>query len=84
LLEGRLDEKTRARIKQLLGVEALIMCTYYDADSGVGKKKLRVRIVDSASGTIVGSVITEARDNFEYHCDRAVTALKRDLMSGSR
>ena len=83
LLKGRLNEKTRARIKQLFGVEALIMCTYYDGSDGLDIKKLRVRIVDSATGVIIGSVITEANDNFSYHCDTAVKALKADLLGGS-
>ena len=83
LRQGRLDDKTRAKVKQVLGVEALIICTYYDGTIGAGRKKLRVRIVNSATGAIVGSVITQGPDNFEYHCDTAVKALKRDLMSGS-
>jgi hypothetical protein len=83
LLKGRLNEKTRARIKELFGVEALIMCTYYDGTEGIGRKKLRVRIVDSATGAIVGSVITEASDNFGYHCDTAIKALKADLLGGN-
>ncbi len=83
LLQGRLDDKTRAKVKQVLGVEALVICTYYDGTIGAGRKKLRVRIVDSATGAIVGSVIIQARDNFEYHCDLAIKALKRDLMSGN-
>jgi hypothetical protein len=83
LLKGRLNEKTRARIKQLFGVEALIMCTYSDGSAGIGRKKLLVRIVDTATGAIAGSVITEARDNFSYHCDTAIKALKADLLSGS-
>ncbi|MHC4643404.1 MAG: hypothetical protein ACYS32_17310 [Planctomycetota bacterium] len=78
---GRLDEKTRARVKQVLGVEALIICTYYDVTGGVGTKKLRVRIVNSTTGAIVGSVITQGRDNFEYHCNAAVKALEADLFS---
>jgi len=84
LLKGldRLNEKTRAKLKELFGVEALIMCNYYDSES-IGRKKLRVRIVDSATGAIVGSVITEARDVFSYHCDTAVKALKTDLQGGS-
>jgi hypothetical protein len=82
LLKGRLNEKTRARIKQIFGVEALIMCSYYDSE-GIGRKKLRVRIVDSATGVIVGSVITEARDNFSYHSNTAVKELKADLQGGS-
>jgi hypothetical protein len=83
LLQGRLNDKMRARIKELFGVEALIMCTYYDGDEGIGRKKLRIRIVDSATGAIVGSVITEAIDNFGYHCDTAIKALKADLQNGS-
>ena len=83
LLKGRLNEKTRARIREIFGVEALIMCTYYDGDAGIGSKKLRVRIVDSATGAIVGSVITEAGDNFSYHSDTAVKAIKADLQGGS-
>jgi len=82
LLRGRLNERTRAKIKQLFGVEALVMCSYYDGSAG--KKKLRVRIVDSATGAIVGSVITHARDNFEYHCITAIKALKADLMRPSQ
>ena len=84
LLRGRLDDRTRARIKQILGVEALIMCTYYDDENQLAGKKLRVRIVDSSTGAIVGSVITKERDYFEYHCDLAVKAIKADLLSGSR
>ena len=83
LLKGRLNERTRARIKELFGVEALIMCTYYDGETGVGSKKLRVRIVDSATGAIVGSVITEAGDNFSYHSNTAIKAIKADLQGGS-
>lgn len=83
LLKGRLNEKTRARIKEIFGVEALIMCTYYDGSEGIGRKKLLVRIVDSATGAIVGSVITQAGDNFGYHSETAVKALKADLLGGS-
>ena len=86
LLQGRLNEKMRAKIKELFGVEALIMCTYHDVTDGIGTigtKKLRIRIVDSATGAIVGSVITEGRDNFSYHCKAAIKALKADLLSGS-
>lgn len=82
LLQGRLDDKTRAKVKQVHGVEALIICTYYDESSGVGTKKLRVRVVNSTTGAIVGSVITQGRDNFEYHCNAATKALEADLFSG--
>ena len=83
LRQGRLNENKRAKIKELFGVEALIMCTYHDGTDGIGIKKLRIRIVDSATGAIVGSVMTEARDNFSYHCETAIKALKADLLAGS-
>lgn len=83
LLKGRLNEKTRAKLKELFGIEALIMCTYYDGTKGISRKKLRVRIVDSATGAIVGSVIIHGSDRFRYHCHKAIKALKTDLMGGS-
>lgn len=82
LLKGRLDDNTRAKIRKILGVEALILCTYYDDDAdGATGKKLRVRIVDSETGMILGSVITITGDNFMNHCEMAVQALKKDLFS---
>ncbi len=55
LLKGRLNEKTRARIKELFGVEALIMCTYYDGDEGISRKKLRVRIVGTVQRELLSA-----------------------------
>ncbi len=82
LLKGRLDDSTRAKIRKILGVEALILCTFYDDDTvGATGKKLRTRIVDSETGMILGSVITIAGDNFMNHCEMAVQALKKDLFS---
>ena len=82
LLKGRLDDSTRAKIKRILGVEALILCTYYENDdAGAGGKKLRIRIVDSETGMILGSVMTIAGDDFLNHCEMAVQALKKDLIS---
>lgn len=80
LLEGRLDESARAKLKRIFGVEALVMCTYYDATSAGKAKKLRIRIVDSETGAIIGSVITHASDNFHYHASAAVRALRDDVM----
>ncbi len=83
LLQGRLNDKTRARIKQILGVEALILCEYYEDETRAAKAmKLRVRIVDSETGAIVGSVLTESYRDFEDHAQVAVEALKADLLSG--
>jgi hypothetical protein len=82
LLHGRLNERTRAKIKKILGVEALIMCDYYDSENG--QKKLRVRIVDSETGAIAGSVLIESSGDFTSHARAAVEALKADLSGGSR
>lgn len=83
LLQGRLNDRTRAKIKEILGVQALVLCAYYDASEGSLKKKLRVRVVDSDTGAILGSVITQAGDNFNYHSYMAVRALKADLNGDS-
>ncbi len=83
LLKGRLNDKTRARIRQILGVEALILCEYYEDEARPGDAmKLRVKIVDSETGAIVGSVLTEAYKDFEDHARVAAEALKADLLSG--
>jgi hypothetical protein len=85
LLRGRLNQKTRARLKQILGVEALIMCEYSsDEAGGKNREKLRVRIVDSETGAIVGSVLTETYGDFERHAWAAAEALKADLLGGAR
>jgi hypothetical protein len=81
LLKGRLDERKRAKIQQVLGVEALIMCEYYASEDG-RQKKLRVRIVDSETGAIAGSVLIDAPGDFEGHARAAAEALKANLLSG--
>jgi len=83
LREGRLSDKTRARARQILGVEALILCEYSKDEARAGNAmKLRVRVVDSETGAIVGSVLTENYKDFEDHAETAVKALKADLLSG--
>lgn len=80
LLKGRLNDSTRAEIKRILGVEALILCEYYDETAEGTGKKLRIRIVDSETGAIIGSVITIAPDNFQNHASTAARALRNDVM----
>jgi hypothetical protein len=83
LLKGRLNDRTRARIKEIFGVEALILCEYYQDEARAGNAmKLRVRVVDSETGAIVGSVLTENYKDFEEHAETAVKALKADVLSG--
>jgi len=83
LLQGRLNDRTRAKIKKILGVEALIMCEYSQANDRPGsQKKLRVRVVDSETGAIVGSALTETYSNFSQHAQAAAEALRADLLNG--
>jgi hypothetical protein len=83
LLQGRLDDRSRAKIQKILGVEALIMCEYSKPDDRPGSlHKLRVRIVDSETGAIVGSALTETFSNFELHARAAIEALRTDLLGG--
>lgn len=83
--QERLDDKTRARIRKIWGVEALVMCQYYQDESLPGKpRKLRVRIVDSETGAIVGSVVTEGYPRFEDHARVAVESLRKDVLGGYR
>lgn len=85
LLQGRLNDRTRARIKQILGVEALFLCSYYEDEDRPGNRmKLRVRVVDSETGAIVGSALTETYARFDDHARAAVEALKDDLLGGYR
>lgn len=81
LLQGRLDDRTRAKLKKILGVEALIMCDYYENEDRPGNPmKLRIRIVDSETGAIVGSALTDTYSTFSQHAQAAVEALKADLL----
>ena len=83
--QERLDDKTRAKIRKIWGVEALVMCEYYkDEDLPASPYKLRVRIVDSETGAIIGSVVTEAYSQFESHARVAVEALRKDVLAGYR
>ena len=85
LLAGRLNEKTRARIKEILGVEALILCQYYEDEARAGDAmKLRVRVVNSETGAIVGSALTENCRDFEACAKEAIAELKADLFAGRR
>ena len=81
LLKGRLNDRTRAKLQEVLGVEALIMCEY-SVDEERRQTKLRVRIVDSETGAIVGSVLTDTYKSFDAHARAAVEALKADVLGG--
>ena len=57
-LMGRLKDTTRAKLQEIYGVEALIVCEYtFSQPDKAGQKKLRVRILDTETAAIIGSVV---------------------------
>jgi len=88
-LPGRLNSTSRARLQQIYGVQAAILCEYtIEGDAGAGGvKKLRVRILDTETAVIVGSVVASVSSSrsMNDHADfieavqQAVRALKENL-----
>ena len=86
---GRLNDNTRARMKQVYGVDGLIICEYLlESQSGKsGTKKLRIRVLDSETAVIIGSVVVsrhsssgiEDLGDFSTAVSMAVKALKDDM-----
>ena len=86
---GRLNDNTRARMKQVYGVDGLIICEYLlESQSGKsGTKKLRIRVLDSETAVIIGSVVVsrhsssgiEDLGDFSTAVSMAVKALKEDM-----
>lgn len=57
-LRGRLREDMRAKLQEIYGVEALIVCEYTFSQPGEpGQNKLRIRILDTETAAIIGSVV---------------------------
>ncbi len=88
-LPGRLNSASRAKLQQIYGIQAAILCEYTiegSADIG-GVKKLRVRILDTETAVIVGSVVASVSSSrsMDDHADfiwvvqQAVRALKENL-----
>ncbi len=88
-LPGRLNSASRAKLQQIYGVQAAVLCEYTIEGDGVssGVKKLRVRILDTETAVIVGSVVvnrTSSRSindlsDFIWAVQHAVEALKENL-----
>ena len=86
---GRLNDKTRARMKQVHGVDGLIICEYLlESSSGKsGAKKLRIRVLDTETAVIIGSVVVSRQStrgiedlgDFSTAVSMAVTAMKEDM-----
>lgn len=83
---GGLNEVTRSRLRESLGVEAVIVCDYAFTQSetaNTGDRKLRVKIIDSESSSVIGSVVvsrdgsrTDSLTDFRTAARQAVTALR--------
>ncbi len=89
-LPGRLNSASRAKLQQIYGVQAAILCEYTMEGDGAGgniSKKLRVRVLDTETAVIVGSVIvsrTSSRPmndpgDFIWAVEKAVAALQENL-----
>ena len=89
-LPGRLNSTSRAKLQQIYGVQAAILCEYTiepGAEGMGGVKKLRIRILDTETAVIVGSVVTSVSSSraMDDHADfigavqQAVAALKENL-----
>ncbi len=89
-LRGRLNDTTRAKLQQMYGVQGAILCDYtIEGDvGGTGVKKLRVRVLDTETAVIVGSVVasqTSSRpiddtNDFVLAAAQAITALRENLL----
>ena len=89
-LPGRLNSASRAKLQQIYGVQAAILCEYTMEGAAAGgniNKKLRVRVLDTETAVIVGSVVvrrTSSRaiddhNDFIWAVQQAVRALKENL-----
>lgn len=88
-LPGRLNRASRAKLQHIYGVQAAILCEYtIEGDTaGANIKKLRVRVLDTETAVIVGSVIVSRRssrpvddlNDFIWAVQQAVRALKENL-----
>ena len=90
-LPGRLNSESRAKLQQIYGIQAAILCEYtFEGDAtgtGVGVKKLRVRILNTETAVIVGSVVASVSSSRSIgdHADfigavqKAVGALRENL-----
>jgi len=64
-LEGRLNEATRARLQKIYGVQSIVLCDYVIAEEPTNgtETKLRVRILDTETAAITGSVVVSRRSS---------------------
>ncbi|MBE0535915.1 MAG: hypothetical protein IH624_09625 [Phycisphaerae bacterium] len=92
-LEGRLNETTRARLQQIYGVQALVLCDYVIEDEPTNgiEMKLRIRVLDTETAAIIGSVVVSRRSSkpkddisdYTEAVKQATRALRNHAMGGA-
>jgi hypothetical protein len=92
-LEGRLNEATRARLQKIYGVQALVLCDYAIAEEPTDGRemKLRIRILDTETAAIIGSVVvsrhsSRPKDDIGDYTDavkQATRALRDNALGGA-
>ena len=60
LLPGRLSAETRAKLKELFGVEAVVFPTYYSGNPN----RVAIKVIDTETGTLSASVIVSGKDHW--------------------
>ena len=71
---GHLNERTRTKLRELLGVEAIAICAYGPSEDNPLQYTFRVRIINTATGGIVAAAIVKGPDHFSY---LSYTAIKK-------
>jgi hypothetical protein len=66
LLPGRLDSRTRARLREVLGVDAIILVTFHGVDRvHIFPRRvvnLSIKVVDTETGEITVSAVSQGED----------------------
>jgi hypothetical protein len=66
LLPGRLNDRTRARMREILGVDALILVIFYSEYRGFLAPRrivdLSIKVVDAETGVITVSAVSQGKD----------------------
>lgn len=80
LMPDRLDHKTRAKIREILGVKAIVFPNY----STEPHPQLSLKVIDTANGEIVAAVLVNNTSKDKSTTDRmmireAIDALKRQV-----
>lgn len=87
ILPDRLDDATRAKLRKILGVKAIVFPNF----SAGSKSQLALKIIDTETGEIAASTTVSGKDywdgsgtSFKKLVSRAIDVLKADLLSVSR